>query len=66
LLLACPKRLQIVGQQLHDKLFVAGMTPAIAIEATDQHFTVMVDFYKRPIAAGPHLGTYLAALLKAL
>jgi hypothetical protein len=42
------------------------MTPAIAIEATDQHFTVMVDFYKRPIAAGAHLGTYLAALLKAL
>jgi len=39
------KRLQILGQQLHEGLSVAWMSPAIAVDAADQHLTVMVDLH---------------------
>jgi hypothetical protein len=32
-------------QQLHDGLSVAWMSPAIAVDAADQHLTVMVDLH---------------------
>jgi hypothetical protein len=54
----CSKRLQIVRQQLHDRLSVAWMSPAIAVDAADQHLTVMVDFHERTIAVEAHLNTY--------
>jgi hypothetical protein len=39
------QRFEIGFQKLHDELVVAGMTPAIAVDAADQHLTVMVDFH---------------------
>jgi hypothetical protein len=41
----CSKRLQIVREQFHDELFVSWMTPPIAVDAADQHLTVMVDLH---------------------
>jgi hypothetical protein len=40
------------GQQFHDELFVARVTPAIAVDATDQCLTVVVDFDKWALALG--------------
>jgi hypothetical protein len=54
----CSKRLQIVREQFHDELFVSWMTPPIAVDAADQHLTVMVDFHERTIAVGAHLTAY--------
>ena len=28
---------------VHDELFVAGVTPAIAVDAADQNLTIMID-----------------------
>jgi hypothetical protein len=45
LLLSYPtfQRFKIVWQQFHDAFLVAGTTPAIAVDAADQHLTVVVD-----------------------
>jgi|SoiMethySBSTD1v2_1073268.scaffolds.fasta_scaffold2366418_1 hypothetical protein len=47
--------LQIVREQFHDELFIAWVTPAIAIDSTDQRLTVVVDFYNGAIAVGGHI-----------
>ena len=39
------QRFQVAFHKLHDEFVVAGMTPAIAVDAADQHLTVMVDFH---------------------
>jgi hypothetical protein len=36
---------QIAFHKLHDQLLVVGMTPAIAVNAADQHLTVVIDFH---------------------
>jgi hypothetical protein len=38
------KRFQIILQQLQDELVVVGVPPAIAVDATDQNLTAMIDF----------------------
>jgi hypothetical protein len=37
------QRLKIALHQLHD--VVAGVTPAIAFDAADQHLTIVIDFH---------------------
>ena len=37
--------LKIALNQLHDELIVAGVTPAIAVDAADQHLTIVIDFH---------------------
>jgi hypothetical protein len=39
------ERFQVAFHKLHDEFVVAWMTPAIALDATDQHLTVMIDFH---------------------
>jgi hypothetical protein len=39
------QRLKIALHQLHDELIVAGVTPAIAFDAADQHLTIVIDFH---------------------
>jgi hypothetical protein len=39
------QRLQIAFHKLHDEFVVAGMAPAIAVDATDQHLTIVIDFH---------------------
>jgi hypothetical protein len=36
---------QIAFHKLHDEFFVAGVPPAIAVDAADQHLTIMIDFH---------------------
>jgi hypothetical protein len=45
LLLSHPtsQRFKIVWQQFNDAALVVGLTPAIAVNAADQHLTVVVD-----------------------
>jgi hypothetical protein len=40
-----PQCFQIAFHKLHDELIVAGVTPAIAVNAADQHLTVVIDFH---------------------
>ena len=49
------QRFKIVFQHFHDELFVARVTPAIAVDAADQHFTVVVDPDQRAIAVAAGL-----------
>ena len=39
----CSQRLKIVFLQFHSELLVAGVTPAIAVDAADQLLTVIID-----------------------
>ena len=39
------QRFQVAVHQLHDELVVAGVTPAIAVDAADQHLTIVIDFH---------------------
>jgi hypothetical protein len=39
------QRFQVAVYQLHDELIVARVTPAIAVDAADQDFTVVIDFH---------------------
>ena len=36
---------QIAFHKLHDEFLVAGVPPAIAVDAADQHLTIMIDFH---------------------
>ena len=40
---ASSQRFQVAFHKLHDEFVVAGVTPAIAVDAADQHFPVMID-----------------------
>jgi hypothetical protein len=42
---ALPQCFQVAFHKLHDEFVVAGMTPAIAVDATDQHLTIVIDFH---------------------
>jgi hypothetical protein len=44
------QRVKIVLQHFHGELLVAWVTPAIAVDAANQHLTVVVDSYWRVIA----------------
>jgi hypothetical protein len=39
------QRFQVAVHQLHDEFIVAGMTPAIAVNAADEHLTIVIDFH---------------------
>jgi hypothetical protein len=40
---ALSQRFKIVFQHFHGELRIAGMTPAIAVDAADQLLTVVID-----------------------
>jgi hypothetical protein len=44
-LASASQRFEVLFHQLHDERFVVGVTPTIAVDATDQHLTVVVDFH---------------------
>ena len=49
------QRFQIAFHKLHDELVVAGVTPAIAVDAADQHLTIVIDFHQLAVAVGADL-----------
>ena len=42
---ASSQRFQVAFHKLHDEFVVAGVTPAIAVDAADQHLTIVIDFH---------------------
>jgi hypothetical protein len=53
------QRFKIVLQHFHNELLVAGVSPAIAVDAADQHLAVVIDFHKRAIAVATGLVAHL-------
>ena len=49
------QRFQVAVHQLHDQLIVAWVAPAIAVDATDQHLTIVIDFHQLAAAVGADL-----------
>ena len=60
------ERFQIAFHKLHDELVVAGVTPAIAVNAADQHLTIVIDFHQWAVAVGADLIAHFETSLRAI